>query len=196
MAYTLKGTYAGICNCKLVCPCNVDGTPTGPEDQCHGFIVYNVGEGNLDDIDLSGVSFALGYFLPANASAGNWQIEGVVDDGASEQQADALDRIVSGTEGGPFADFAPLIGKYAGMQRGSISFSDGDAPSGSVSGIGDFSAEFFKDAEGTTTTLRNAMFGFAPTIRLGKATSGSFTAFGQSWDGSYAEGAEFEYSSG
>jgi hypothetical protein len=29
MAYLLKGTYAGICNCKLVCPRNVDGTPTG-----------------------------------------------------------------------------------------------------------------------------------------------------------------------
>jgi hypothetical protein len=39
------------------------------------------------------------------------------------------------------------------------------------------------------------MFGFAPIIRLGKATSGQFTVFGQTWDASYAESAEFEYSS-
>jgi hypothetical protein len=195
MAYTLKGTYAGICNCKLVCPCNVDGTPTGKGDQCHGLIVYDVREGNLDDVDLSGVLFALGYFLPSNPSAGNWELEGTIDEGASEEQAGALDRILSGQEGGPFADFSPLIGKYSGLQRGQISLSDGDAPSGSVSGIGDFSAEFFKDAQGTTTTLSNAMFGFAPIIRLGKSSS-SFTVFGESWDASYAEGAEYEYSSG
>jgi hypothetical protein len=194
MAYLLKGTYAGVCNCKLVCPCNVDGTPTGEGDQCHGLIVYDVRQGNLDDMDLSGVTFALSYHLPSNASSGNWKVEGTIDEGASEEQAQAIDRIVSGQAGGPFADFAPLIGEYGGLQRGAVSLSDGEAPSASVTGVGDFSAEFFKDAEGTVTTLNNAMFGFAPTIRLGKG-SGRFTVFGSSHDASYAEGAEFEYSS-
>jgi hypothetical protein len=192
MAYLLKGTYAGICNCKLVCPCNVDGTPTGEGDQCHGLIVYDVGEGNLDDMDLSGVTFALAYFLPSNPASGNWKIAGTIDEGASEEQAQAIDRIVSGQAGGPFADFAPLIGEYSGMQRGNVSVSDGEGPSGSVSGVGEFTAEFFKDAEGTTTTLNNSMFGFAPTIRLGKG-SGRFTVFGSTYDANYAEGAEFEY---
>src|ERR687888_29618 len=156
MAYTLRGTYTGICNCKLVCPCNVDGPPTGKGDQCHGLIVYEVRQGNLDDTDLSGVSFALGYFIPSNPSAGNWELEGVIDEGASQEQAEALDRIISG--------------------------------------IGDLNAEFFKDSEGTVTTLSNGMFAFAPIIRLGKS-SGRFTVFGESWDASYAEGAEYEYSS-
>jgi len=193
MAYLLRGTYTGICNCKLVCPCNVDGVPTGEGDQCHGFIVYNVRQGNLDDTDLSGVSFALAYFLPSNASSGNWKIAATIDDAASDEQAQAIDRIVSGQAGGPFGDFAPLIGEYAGMERGKISLSDGDAPSGSISGIGDFSAELFKDAEGTPTTLNNAMFGFAPIIRLGRG-SGRFNVFGSSHEASYAESAEFEYS--
>jgi hypothetical protein len=195
MAYTLKGTYTGICNCKLVCPCNVDGPPTGKGDQCHGLIVYEVREGNLDATDLAGVSFALSYFLPSNPSAGNWELEGVIDEGASQEQAEALDRILSGQEGGPFADFAPLIGEYTGLQRGQIEVSNGDAPSVSVSGIGDLNAEFFKDSEGTVTTMSNGMFAFAPTIRLGKS-SGQFTVFGESWDANYAEGAEYEYSSG
>jgi hypothetical protein len=193
VAYLLKGTYAGICNCRLVCPCNVDGTPTGEGDQCHGLIVYDVREGNLDEMDLSGVTFALAYFLPSNPSSGNWKIAGTIDEGASEEQVQAIDRILSGQEGGPFADFAPLIGEYGGMQRGKVGLSDGEAASASVSGIGDFRAEFFKNAEGTTTTLNNAMFGFAPTIRLGKG-SGRFNVFGATYDASYAEGAEFEYS--
>jgi hypothetical protein len=195
MAYTLKGTYTGICNCKLVCPCNIDGPPTGQGDQCHGLIAYSVRVGNLDDTDLSGVSFALGYFLPSNPSSGNWELEGVIDEDASQEQADALDRILSGQEGGPFADFAPLIGKYTGLRRGQIDVSDGDTPSVSISGIGDLNAELFKDSQGTATTMSNAMFAFAPTIRLGKS-SGRFTVFGDSWDASYAEGAEYEYSSG
>jgi len=194
MAYLLKGTYAGICNCKLVCPCNVDGPPTGEDDQCHGLIVYDVRQGNLDDMDLSGVAFALAYFLPSNPSSGNWKIAGTVDAGASEEQVQAIDRIVSGQAGGPFADFAPLIGEYSGMQRGNVSLSDGEAPSLSVSGVGDFRAEFFKDSEGTTTTLNNSMFGFAPTVRLGKS-SGRLTVFGSTYEANYAEGAEFEYSS-
>ena len=194
MAYTLRGTYAGICNCKLVCPCNVDGMPTGEGDQCHGLIVYSVREGNLDDTELSGVSFALAYFLPSNPSSGNWKIEGVIDDRASEEQAQGLDRILSGQEGGPFADFGPLIGEYGGLQRGSVSLSNGENPSGTVSGIGDFKAELFKGPDGSPTTLSNAMFGFAPTIRLGKG-SGPFTVFGSSYEASYAESAEFEYSS-
>ena len=194
MTYVLKGTYAGICNCKLICPCNVDGTPTGEGDQCHGLIVYDVRQGNLDDMDLSGVKFALAYFIPSNPSSGSWKIAGTIDDGASEEQVQAIDRILSGQEGGPFADFAPLIAEYGGMQRGKVSLSNGESASASVSGVGDFSAEFFKDAQGTTTTMSNAMFGFAPTLRLGRG-SGRFTAFDSSYDASYAEGAEFEYSS-
>lgn len=194
MAYLLKGTYGGICDCKLVCPCNVDGTPTGEGDQCHGLIVYDVRQGNLDDMDLSGVTFALAYFLPSTPSSGNWKIAGTIDEGASEEQVQAIDRILSGQEGGPFADFAPLIGEYGSMQRGQVSLSDGEAASGSVSGVGDFTAEFFKNAEGTATTLNNAMFGFAPIIRLGKG-SGRFTVFDSTYEASYAEGAEFEYSS-
>jgi hypothetical protein len=49
MAYTIDGTYAGVCDCRLLCPCPVDGLPTGPGDQCHGVLVFDVREGSLDD---------------------------------------------------------------------------------------------------------------------------------------------------
>jgi hypothetical protein len=194
MAYTIKGTYAGFCNCKHVCPCAVDQAPTGAGDQCHGFIVYQVREGKLDDTDLSGVLFALSYFVPSNLSAGNWKMGLTVDEGASDAQAEALEQIVKGQAGGPFAEFAPLIGDFGAMERGKIGLSDGDAPSGSVSGIGDISGEFFKGADGSPTTVSNAMFGFAPVYRIGKA-SGRFNVFGSGFDANYAEGAEYEYSS-
>src|SRR6266542_763697 len=112
MAYTIKGTYAAVCDCSLLCPCPVDGPPTGEGDQCHGLLVFDVREGNLNGTDLSGVAFALYNHFPSNLTSGNWKVGIVVDDGASDEQAQAIERIVSGDAGGPFGEFKPLIGKY------------------------------------------------------------------------------------
>ena len=195
MAYTLKGTYELACNCRVLCPCNVDGVPTGEGDQCHGISVYEVREGNLDDTDLSGVWFAISYYLASNPSSGNWKIGVTIDDSASDAQAEALDRIFSGQEGGPFAEFAPLIGEYTGVERGSVSGSHGDSPSGSIAGVADFRTELARGPDGEPTTLSNAMFGFGPVLKVGKA-SGRLNVFGSSHDAGYAESAEYEYSSG
>ena len=61
---------------------------------------------------------------PSNITAGQWKVGIVVDDKASDEQAQAIERIVSGQAGGPFAEFAPLIGDYTGMTRGAIEVSD------------------------------------------------------------------------
>jgi hypothetical protein len=194
MAYTIKGTYAAVCDCRMLCPCPVDGLPTGEGDQCHGVLVFDIREGNLDDTDLSGVPFALYNHFPSNLSSGNWKVGIVVDDGASEEQAKAVERIISGEEGGPFKDFTPLIGDYIGMQRGKVGITNGDSPSISVANVGeDLSTEFVTGADGAPTTVSNAMFGFAPTFRVGKG-SGRFNVFGKSHEARYAEGAEFEFS--
>jgi hypothetical protein len=193
MAYTLRGTYGAVCDCKVICPCPIDGMPTGENGECHGVLVFNVREGNLDDTDVSGIPFALYNHFPSNLTSGNWKVGIVVDEGASEQQAQAIERIISGQEGGPFADFGPLIGEYVGMQRGRVTLSGDDSPSGSVAGIGDFGTDFATGADGSPTTVSNAMFGFAPTFKIGKG-SGRFNVFGSSYDASYAEGAEFEFS--
>jgi hypothetical protein len=194
MSYTIKGRYGAVCNCRLLCPCPVDGLPTGEGDECNGVLLFDVREGNLDDTDLSGVPFALYNHFPSNLSSGNWKVGIVVDEGASDAQAQAVERIISGQEGGPFADFGPLIGDYVGMQRGKVSLSGDDDVKGTVAGIGDFETEFAKGADGSPTTVSNAMFGFAPTFKVGKG-KGRFSVFGSSHEAGYAEGAEFEFSS-
>jgi hypothetical protein len=193
MAYTIKGTYAAVCDCSLLCPCPVDGPPTGEGDQCHGLLVFDIREGNLNGTDLSGVAFALYNHFPSNLTSGNWTVGTVVDEGASDDQAQAIERIVSGQEGGPFGEFVPLIGENEGMKRGAVRLSDGDTPSGSVAGVGDFGVDFVRGPDGSPTTVSNAMFGFAPTFKVGKG-SGRFSVFGSSHEARYAEGAEFEFS--
>ena len=190
MGYTIAGTYVASCDCRLLCPCPVDGTPTGPNDECHGTAAFRIDRGNLDDVDLGGTSFALLNHFPSNITSGNWKM-GIVVDASSDDQAQAVERIVSGQAGGPFAEFAPLIGEYTGMQRGSIEVTDKGA---SIEGVGQVTYEPFSGPDGGPTVSRNAMFGFAPEFRLGR-TSGTFKGLGMDVEASYGENAEFEFSS-
>ena len=191
MAYRLSGTYVGQCDCQLMCPCAMDGPPTGPDGQCHGLLVFGIRDGHLDDTDLSGVNVALGYMAPSNISSGDLKLGIVVDEGASDEQANALERIFKGDAGGMFGEFVPLVGEWLGVERAPVSFSDGDEPSAKI-GDTDVTFEGFNGPDGKPTTASNAAFGFAPTFRLGKS-SGSSGILGQSFEASYGEAAEFEY---
>src|ERR671924_1776980 len=112
MAYKISGTMVTGCECTgPLCPCNVDETPNTPAGKCQGVIVLGVKQGNLDDLELSGVDAALVYTIPGNPSGGNWTMGLVVDDGASDEQAQALERIFRGEEGGMWEAFSPLIGE-------------------------------------------------------------------------------------
>jgi hypothetical protein len=156
--------------------------------------VFHIASGRLDDTDLSGVDFAFCNFFPSNLTSGNWKVGVVLDEGVSDEQARAVERILHGDEGGPFADFAALYGEWLGVERGSISFSDGDAPSASVAGHINVGFEALPGPGGGVTTVKNAMFGFAPEFLIGKGSGGS-DLFGLDYEAVYAETADFTFAS-
>ena len=190
MAYRIAGTYVAACNCAGVCPCPVDGAPTGDDGECRGALVFGIKDGNLDDVELAGVNFALYNWFPSNLTAGNWKVGIVVDEGASDEQAQAVEQIVSGDAGGPFGEFKPLIGEYVGMERASVDVTDNSI---SVAGKTDITFEPYTGPDGSPTTVKGAMFGFAPEYKIGKA-SGHSDGFGLPCDAKYGESADFEFS--
>src|SRR5262249_43642940 len=111
---------------------------------------------------------------------------------ASDDQAQAVERIMSGQEGGPFAEFTPLIADFVGVERAAISLENGK---GSVAGKTEFTFEALTGPDGQPTKVHDAMFGFATDYTIGKS-SGSSDAFGLTFtlDGSYGESADFEFS--
>jgi hypothetical protein len=193
MAYRIAGTYVAVCNCAGVCPCPVDGRPTTENGECLGSLVFDIKEGDLDGADLSGTTVALYNHFPSNISAGNWTVGLVINDGASDEQARALEGIFRGDHGGPLGEFAGLISTVTGVERGQIKVTHGDRPSASIEGKTDFSFEPFAGPDGSPTTVQNAMFGLAPSFKIGKS-SGHSEAFGMSFDASYGESADFEFS--
>jgi hypothetical protein len=194
VAWRIAGTYVASCSCNLICPCPVDGTPTGPGGECKGFLVFSVKEGNLGDTDLSGVNFALYNHFPSNLTAGNWKIGIVVDEGASDEQAQVLERILKGEEGGPFGELSNFYGEYVGMDRDSVTFSDGDRPSASVGSSSEVSFAPLEGPDGSPTTVKGAMFGFAPEFKIGRGP-GKSDRFGLSYEPIYGESADFEFAS-
>jgi hypothetical protein len=195
MAWKISGTYLANCSCNLICPCPVDGPPTSEDGQCRGHLVFHIADGKLDDTDLSGVTVGLVNLFPSNLTAGGWKLGIVVDEGASDEQANAAERIFKGDDGGPFADFAALTDEWLGMERAPVSFSDGDRPSAS---IGDSSMTFEPlegpPGSGAQATVRNAMFGFAPEFRIGRAP-GRMSNHGIEFDAIYGETADYEFAS-
>jgi hypothetical protein len=193
MAWSISGTYAANCSCRLVCPCPVDGTPTGPNDTCQGVGVFHIADGSLDGTDLSDVNVALVNHFPSNISAGDLRIGIIVDEQASEDQASALERIFKGEEGGTFGDLAALYGEWLGAERGAVEFSGGEQPTFSI-GEASVTFEPLVAPDGSHTTVKGAAFGFAPEFRIGRGP-GHVSALGVEFDGQYAETADYEFSS-
>jgi len=195
MAWRISGTYVANCSCNLICPCPVDGPPTSDDGQCRGQLVFHIAEGRLDDIDLSGVNVGMVNLWPSNLTAGGWKLGIVVDEKASDEQANALEGILKGDEGGPFADFAALTDEWLGMERATVSFSDGDRPSGSI-GASSFTFEPLDGppGSGTHTSVSDAMFGFAQEYRIGRAP-GKMSNHGIEFDAIYGETADYEFAS-
>src|ERR687896_678852 len=105
MSYRLNGTYITNCNCRGICPCPMDITPTGENDECIGLVLWHIVDGECNGVSLSDLNFVWYNVFPSNILAGNWKTVFVIDESASDEQAEALERILNGTEGGFFEPF-------------------------------------------------------------------------------------------
>lgn len=193
MAWRLAGSYLAVCPCKQVCPCSYDVAPNVQDGVCRGTVVFQVREGNLDAVSLTGVNFAMLVEGRNRLSEGNWKVGLVIDRAASDQQAKALEQIVSGQAGGLFADLKAIFSEVAPTQREAVTYSDGDRPTASVAGR-NLSVEPFTGEDGKPTTVRNAMFGFAPEYLIGWG-KGRQSVLGVDSDSNYGEAAQYEYKS-
>ena len=193
MAYRIAGEYVLNCSCNLICPCGVDGPPTSKDGKCHGAQVMHITEGNKDGVDLANVTFGWVYELPGKVTSGNWTSAIIVDPSVSDDQAQAVEDIIQGKDGGPFAEFAPLVSKWNKTERAPVIFTPGDEPRGAI-GSTSFVFHPLLGPDGKPTQIRNAMLGFAPEYDVGTG-EGTIDAAGISFEPIYGEHAMFEFAS-
>lgn len=120
MSYALEGRLLEVCTCKTLCPCWVGEDPDF--GTCDGTLAWHFDQGNIDGVDVSGLTFALLCHIPGNILKGNWRVIAYVDEKASKQQEEAILGVYTGKKGGPVADLAQLVGEVVGVERVPFTF--------------------------------------------------------------------------
>lgn len=97
--WKIRGPKIGACSCDYGCPCEFNGRPT--EGLCEGMEAHRIDEGWFGDVRLDGLIFAARFRWPGAVHEGGGTAQGFIDSRASEEQIDALGKILGGEEQEP-----------------------------------------------------------------------------------------------
>ncbi len=120
MSWKLAGSYFETCSCDVICPCTASFAFGATLDRCKVTLVFRVRDGEVDGVDVSGLTVAAVADTPKVMSEGNWRLGVFIDAAASEQQAEKLGAVFSGSLGGPMEALGPLVGENLGVERAPI----------------------------------------------------------------------------
>lgn len=200
MAWRLEGTFVEHCPCDTVCPCITSGfTMPADVERCLLLLVCHIDSGEIEGVDVSGLSVALFGDTPPVMADGNWRVGMFMDAAASQEQADKLGAIFSGQLGSPMELFAAMMGENLGVEVAPIEYED-DGHRHRVR-IGDFAELEVEDfvppqrPEGEPYKLVNIFHPVSSTLTIGRATTSRFNAFGTEFsnEGKYSHSAPFSW---
>ncbi len=171
MVYQIEGRLLEVCTCGVLCPCWVGEDPDG--GTCDSALAWGVDKGTIEGVDVAGRTVALSVHIPGNVLAGNWKAVVYVDDGATQEQQDALLKVFTGQLGGAIADLAALIGEVITVERVPIVFSV-DEGQGKLTIGSTIEAELapLRGATGELSVLNETVFSTIPgsPVFVGKAS--------------------------
>lgn len=199
MSWKLEGTYFENCNCQFACPCSVTSFASpGTEDRCQVVLVYNVDRGQVDGVDVSGLTVAIVADTPGQMLQGNWRLGLIIDAKASDEQADKLGAVFGGQAGGPIGNLAPLVGQVLGVERAPIEYHNGGRRHGiKVGGDIDIEVEdYVPEGQPEPTRLQGVNHPSGSTITVARPTRSRIKAFGMEFhnEGRSAFSAPFSWS--
>lgn len=161
VGYQLEGSLLEVCSCDVLCPCWIGEDPD--QGTCDSIVAYHFDSGTIRGVDVSGLTLVSAVNIPGNILEGNWRQLVLIDDNATDEQADAMLDAFSGKLGGPLADLAQLVGERVAVERAPISHEIVDG-AGTLK-VGDkihCKMHPYKGPDGTTTTLNNSIFSTVP----------------------------------
>ncbi|MEA2125043.1 MAG: hypothetical protein QOI80_1825 [Solirubrobacteraceae bacterium] len=123
MPWKVEGRYFENCTCNVPCPCTASFDMGADYDRCQVILVFHVDAGDVDGVDVGGMTVAAVGDTPKVMTDGDWRLGILIDETASDEQAEALGGVFSGALGGPMAALAPLIGENLGAKRVAMEFS-------------------------------------------------------------------------
>lgn len=187
--YNLQGTLLEACSCNVLCPCWIGEDPD--KGTCDAFVAYHYEHGEIDGVDVSGLSMIMLAQIPGNVlTPKSWKLIVLVDDKATDQQVKALTDAYTGKLGGPLADLAQLVGEIIGVERIPIQHQVRGGHGTLQAGRYITAAmEPYRGPDGSVTTLRDSIFSTIPGTPAYVAKASvhrvDATKFGPNWSWSF-----------
>jgi|SRR6187455_3660638 len=185
MAWKLDGTYFENCSCDVLCPCSASSlTQPADKERCQVLLAYHVDEGEIEGVNVSDRTVLVVADTPAMMADGNWRVGLIMDDGASEEQTQALGAVFGGEKGGPMALLAPLISEMLGLEHMPIEYEDAGVTHRLKAGDGidlevvDIVPEGFSEPSRLTGIFHPSN----STLTVAQATRSKIQAFGMEFD--------------
>ena len=182
MAWRIEGRYFENCSCDMPCPCTVSFDAGADLDRCNALLVFHVASGEVDGIDVAGITVAAVVDAPKVMTDGDWRLGVLVDEHATEEQAGKLLEVFGGQRGGPMEALGPLVGEQLGVERVRMEVSEddgrhvlrvGDAIDVEVEDIVPFGVE-----DGTPAKLDGVFHPAGSTLTIARTTRARWNVFG------------------
>jgi hypothetical protein len=126
MAWQIEGRYFENCSCEVVCPCTASLALGADYDHCHAALVFHIDSGEIEGVDVGGLTVAGVADTPKFMHEGNWRMGVLIDEAASDEQAEKLGAVFGGQLGGPMDALSGLVGEQLGVERVPMEFSSED----------------------------------------------------------------------
>lgn len=94
--WEVHGRELANCNCAYGCPCQFNALPT--DGTCEAVAAFDVETGHYGDVKLDGLRAAFIAKWPGPVHEGNGQMQIIIDERATEEQRDALQKIMTGSD--------------------------------------------------------------------------------------------------
>jgi hypothetical protein len=187
MSWNIDGSYFETCSCDVICPCTASLSLGATRDRCNVTLIFNVKSGEVEGVDVSGVTVAAVADTPKVMSDGNWRLGVVIDAAASDEQAEKLGGVFSGALGGPMEALGPLVGENLGVERLPIEVDEeglkhsvriGDEIDFEIEDVVPFGAE-----TGEPARITGIFHPAGSELTVSRATRSKINAFGIQYEG-------------
>ena len=110
-AWSARGLLFENCSCQSVCPGHVHFSQPCNHERCVGYWAIRFDEGRFGNVGLDGVRAVVAYDSPQHMIEGGWTQGLIIDRAATPTQRAAVESILAGRAGGPWAKLAAFVGR-------------------------------------------------------------------------------------
>ena len=119
-----RGLIFENCSCTLVCPGHMHFSQLCTHERCKGYWAMRIDEGELGGVALGGTRALVAFDTPQRMIDGGWTQTIIIDQSASPDQRRALETLLTGGAGGPWAKLAAFVATRQPTEFRPIEFVD------------------------------------------------------------------------